>query len=92
MLRSLKNRLAKMEETLGRKRGAPIIIVQRGETTEQAQERDFREHPEDRDCEFYIFIHRAAPPPAGGLPGPPVREVEERKPLPPPRKPLQITE
>ena len=93
MLRTIKNKVAKMEETLGRKRGImALIFAEPGETSEQAKERDFREHPEDRDCECFIIVHSAAsPPPAGGPPVPPAREVEEGKPLPPPGKPLQIT-
>ena len=56
MSRSLKHRVAKLEEQLGRKLGGALIMVEPGETQKQALRRHFLEHPEQRDAEIFIFF------------------------------------
>jgi hypothetical protein len=95
MLRSIKKRVSKLEGQLGRKKSFGIIIVQPGETKEEAQERHIREHPEDRKRDNFIIIstiqgegYIGGPPPYPGQEQPqgPYRgELSEDD------KPLQIT-
>jgi len=49
MLRTIKKRIVKLEEALGSNRSFSLVMVEEGETTAQAIERHFQEHPEDRD-------------------------------------------
>ena len=73
MTRSLKSRVKKLEKHMGKDRGWPIIIVQPGETKEQAIERDLAQHPEHKDCPGHIIFttSRSVPPqePPAGKPG-----------------------
>jgi hypothetical protein len=83
MSRSLKNRVARLEEILGRKGNAPLVTVHEGESMEEALERHFQEHPDYRDSITYIFIDG---PPAddaeemGGSPLDPFRQKPPGKP------------
>ena len=40
----------------GRRKGAPIIIVEEGETSEDAWQRHLAEYPEDAEAEVRIVI------------------------------------
>jgi hypothetical protein len=56
---SIKKRLERLEG--GRpKRGAPIILVEPGETKEQAKQRHLAKHPEDKNAEVFIIICEAS--------------------------------
>ena len=57
MSKSLKSRVAKLEEILGRNRGGALIMVNEWETKEEAMEKHFQEHPDHRDCEYFIFLY-----------------------------------
>lgn len=58
MLRTIKNKVAKMEDYLGRGRGAIIVIVEPGQTPEEALELHYRERPQDIDPPGVLFIKR----------------------------------
>jgi hypothetical protein len=58
MLRTIKNKMTKIEDAVGKERGAPIIIVEPWETSEQAEKRHLREYPEDQDCPVVILIRK----------------------------------
>jgi hypothetical protein len=97
MLREIKRRVKKLERQVGRKRGMPIIIVQPGETVEQAEERHLWEHPEDRERKPIIINCSQAMATEEPSAGPPPRPGQEQ-PQAPYRgglyeddKPLQIT-
>ena len=47
-----------MEEHQGWIPGGAIIVVNKGETKEQAMERYFRKHPDHRDCKIIITVFR----------------------------------
>ena len=94
MLRNIKRRVSKLERQLGRKESFAVIIVQRGERDEEARERHFREHPDDRERENFMYIRTIE----GGKPlgGPPPRPGQEQaqdyhKEGPDTVGPLQIT-
>lgn len=55
MSRSLKHRVAKLEEQVGRKPSEALILVEEGKTKRRALRRHFREHPEHQNAEFLIF-------------------------------------
>jgi hypothetical protein len=65
---NLKRRVESLEGGW-RGRGAPIIIVYSGETTEEAWQRHLAEHPEDEKAEDRLIFKRSgqgppsAPPP-----------------------------
>lgn len=56
MSRSLRHRVAKLEEQVGRKLSGALILVEEGETKKQALRRHFRKHPEQRDAELFIIL------------------------------------
>ena len=53
-MRNHEKRLKRLEKA--RPKGAPIILVEDGETYEQAWQRHLAEHPEDEKAEFYIIL------------------------------------
>jgi len=57
MSRSLKHRIAKLEEQIGRKMSGALILVEAGVTKKQALKRHFRDYPDHRDSEFFIFLY-----------------------------------
>ena len=56
MTKSLKNRVRKLEQHTGKDRGWAIIMVEPGETKEQAKEKHLAQHPEDKDCPGFIIM------------------------------------
>ena len=84
---NLKGRLERLEG--GRKgRGIPIIIVKRGETTEEAVQKHLAQHPEDKT--EVKFIIRCSGQTSPSAPPPPRQEPEDSAPAPGPGL-LQIT-
>jgi hypothetical protein len=80
--------VAKLEEQVGRKLSGALILVGEGETKKQALRRHYREHPEQRDAEFFIILdcsqgeegghgeanHQDAAPHLESVPSPPRSE------------------
>jgi len=62
---NIKKRLERLERA--RSKGFPIIIVEKGETPEEAWQKHLAAHPEDKDG-FAIILDCQAPP--GGPPPP----------------------
>jgi len=56
---SIKKRLERLEA--GRQGGLRIIVVNPGETKEQAKQRYLAEHPGDKGAEVVVFIRRPSP-------------------------------
>ena len=85
---NLKRRVERLEG--GRKeRGIPIIIVMRGESTEEAWQRHLAQHPEDKKAEVRIIIKRSGQD-APSAPSSPRLEPKDGPKAPEPA-PLQIT-
>ena len=73
---NLKGRMERLEG--GRKgRGAPIIIVQPGETPEEAWQKHLAQYPDDENAEVRIIINCSAQAPPSAPP-PPRPEPEDR--------------
>lgn len=84
---NLKGRVERLEG--GRKgKGAPIIIVQDGETGEEAWRRHLAAHPEDEKAEFRIIIKGSGQAPSAP---PPPRPESKYSAMAPGPGPLQIT-
>jgi hypothetical protein len=86
---NIKRRLERLEKILGHI-GAPLIMVQPGETKEEAWQRHLAAHPEHAQAEVKIIITcspQAGPP---RLPPPQPQSPEPRR-IPMPPRPLQIT-
>ena len=64
---NLKGRVERLEGGW-RGRGAPIIIVYSGETTEEAWQRHLAEHPEDEKAEVKLIFKRSGQGPPGAPP------------------------
>ena len=56
MTKSLKQRVRRLEERLGKNTGVVIIITEAGETAEQAKERYLTEHPEPQGSPVYMTL------------------------------------
>lgn len=68
MLRTFRNRVKKMEDYMGRDKGAIIVVVEPWETKEQALAAHLKQNPQDRDYPGVIFIKRViGSKPLGGL-------------------------
>ncbi len=58
MKKSTGNRLASLEAKLSPSKGLVVIVQHKGETKEEAYDRHYAEHPEDRDSKLTIFLVR----------------------------------
>jgi hypothetical protein len=90
MSKNFKRRLERLEKLLGHV-GVPIIMVQPGETREEAWQRHLATKPESAEAGVRIVITcqtQAAP----GVGSPPPRpQSPERERIPTPPRPLAIT-
>jgi hypothetical protein len=56
MPKSMKNRVKRLEKRSGTKGGLCLILMQPGETSEQARERYLAQHPQAGDASAFIII------------------------------------
>ncbi len=56
MMNRLLNRVKRLEESKGGNRGVVCITIDEGESVDEAKERHFVKHPEDREGRIFLIV------------------------------------